>query len=169
MKTLVCIAAMWFMLSIVFGRPAEAQTQVAEGVTVVQGPLGPQVCLGRWVPSGDIAIPGVCQGQMFDVAQLTALSSQLSTEKLDQLLRVILSIDQRMAINNDQVKRLIEVTADNKTLFSRQAGESLRSAITKRFNALPKEVVADNLVRTELTRLKEGIFKDIEKHSAHTP
>ncbi len=169
MKTFGCSAAIWLMLSLVYAGPVPAQTRMAEGLTVVEGPAGPQICLGRWVPSGDVALPGVCQGQMVDISQLAALSSQMSSEKLDQLLRDVLSIDQKLAVSNDQVRRLIEVTEESRDVLSRQAGESLRSTISRRFDALPREVLADNAVREELAKLKENILKDIERHYAPQP
>jgi hypothetical protein len=167
MKTLICITTIWLVFFIVGASSVQSQTQVVEGYTFIRGGTGPQVCLGRWVPPKDVALPGVCEGQVVGVDQLTAISTRLSADRLDQLLLALTSIDQKLAVNNDQLKRLIEATVNTQTSIDqqvRQVSEFLRETITKRFDALPEEILANDLFKEELTKLKEDILKEVEKH-----
>jgi len=167
MKTLICITTIWLVFFIVGASSVQSQTQVVEGYTFIRGGTGPQVCLGRWVPPKDVALPGVCEGQVVGVDQLTAISTRLSADRLDQLLLALTSIDQKLAVNNDQIKRLIEATVNTQTSIDqqvRQVSEFLRETITKRFDALPEEILANDLFKEELTKLKEDILKEVEKH-----
>ena len=167
MKTLICITTIWLVFFIVGASSVQSQTQVVEGYTFIRGGTGPQVCLGRWVPPKDVALPGVCEGQVVGVDQLTAISTRLSADRLDQLLLALTSIDQKLAVNNDQLKRLIEATVNTQTSIDqqvRQVSEFLRETITKRFDALPEEILANDLFKEELTKLKEDILKEVENH-----
>lgn len=172
MKKLICVTAIWLVFFIAGTSPVQSQTQVVEGYTFMSGDRGPQVCLGRWVPPRDVALPGVCDGQVVDVAQLTAISARLSADRLDQLLLALAAIDQKLAVNNDQVKQLIEATVNTQTSIDqqvKQVSELLSETITKRFDALPEEILANNLFREEITKLKEDILREVEKHYSKQP
>jgi hypothetical protein len=164
MKTFICIISILLALLFLSASSVWSQTQVVEGYTFISGGTGTRVCLGRWIPSSDVALPGVCEGQVVDVEQLTAVSAKLTAEKLDQLLVALTSIDQKLAVNNDQVKRLIEVTLDTQASIEQQVDELLYEKITTRFDTLPEEILANDLFREELTKLKEDILKEVEKH-----
>jgi hypothetical protein len=117
-------------------------------------------------------LPGVCQGQIVDVAQFTAVSAKLSADKLDQLLLALFSIDQKLALNNDQVNRLIEVTVTTQTSIDQQVsqvGELLYETIARRFDALPEEILSNDLFREELRKLKEDILKEVERNYSRRP
>ena len=157
MKALSYVNAIALAVFMVSVSPAHSQ----EDYTFVANAWGPQVCLGRWIPPTDIGKFGVCEGQLVGLPQLTAISSRQSVDRLDQLLAVLSSIDQKMDINNDQVSRLIEVTANAQQ--AAQDNESLRQAITHRFVALPKELLADKVFTAEITKLREDILKEVEK------
>ncbi len=166
MKILIGVTTIWFVFFIVGLSSVQCQTQEIEGYTIVRTVTGPQVCLGRWVPPRDVGLSGVCEGQLVAVAQLSAISARQSTEKLDQLLLSLASIDQKLAVNNDQMNRLIEATVGTQTSIDqqvRQVSELLRETITKRFDALPKEILANDVFREELNKLKEDILKEVEK------
>lgn len=172
MKTLICITTIWLVFFIVGASSVQSQTQVVEGYTFIRGGTGPQVCLGRWIPPKDVALPGVCEGQVVGVDQLTAISTRLSADRLDQLLLALTSIDQKLAVNNDQIKRLIEATVNTQTSIDqqvRQVSEFLRETITKRFDALPEEILSNDLFKEEITKLKEDILKEVEKHYSTRP
>jgi hypothetical protein len=172
MKTLICITTIWLVFFVAGVSSVQSQTEMVEGYTFIRGATGPQVCLGRWVPSKDVALPGVCEGQIVDVAQLTAISARLSADRLNQILFALASIDQKLAVNNDQIKRLIEATVNTQTSIDQQVGqvsELLHDAITKRFDALPEEILANDLFKEELTKLKEDILKEVEKHYSKQP
>ena len=172
MKTLICVTTMWLVFFIVGESSVQSQTQVVEGYTFMMGPRGLQVSLGRWVPPRDVALPCVCEGQVVGVAQLTAISSRLSADRLDQVIRALDSIDQKLAVNNDQVKQLIEATVDTQTSIDqqvRQVSELLREMIIERFDALPEELLANDLFKEELAKLKEDILKEVEKHYSKRP
>jgi hypothetical protein len=77
-----------------------------------------------------------------------------------------------LAVNNYQIKRLIEATVNTQTSIDQQVGqvsELLHDAITKRFDALPEEILANDLFKEELTKLKEDILKEVEKHYSKQP
>ena len=171
MKT-ISFAAIWMVLFIVGALPVRSRAQTAEEYTFLSGRSGPQVCMGRWVPSRDIALPGVCQGSLVDVAQFTAISARQSADRLDQLLSTLTSIDQKLAVNNDQVNRLIDATVNTQISIDQQArlsGELLREAITMRFDALPEEILANDAFREELAKLKEDILKEVERSYSTGP
>jgi len=172
MKTLICVAATWLVFSSVGASPAMSQSQVIEGYTFLRGALGPQVCLGRWIPPRDVASPGYCDGQLVDVSQLTAVSARVSADRLDQILLALTSIDQKLALNNDQIKQLIETTTDTQASIDQQViqvSEILSDTITKRFEALPEDILSNDLFRNELTKLKEDILREVEKHYSKRP
>jgi len=134
--------------------------------------MGTQVCLGRWIPPRDVALPGVCEGQIIDVTQLTAVSARLTADRLDRILLALASLDQKLAINNDQVKQLIEANVKTQTSIDqqvRQVSDLLRETIARRFEALPEEILANDLFKKELEKLKEDILKEVEKHYSKQP
>jgi hypothetical protein len=112
---------------------------------------------------------------MVDVSQLTAVSARLSADRLDQILRALGSIDEKLAVNNDRVEQLIEATAANTQISIdqqvRQVSEILTEVITKRFDALPEEILTTDLFKEELTKLKEDILREVAKRysTSQTP
>jgi hypothetical protein len=165
MKIFISIAGICLVFIGIGVSPARSQTLSYEGYTFI-GATGAQVCLGRWMPSTDVALPGVCDGQIVNVPQLTAISSRQSAERLDQMLGALSSIDQRLAVNNDQIKQLLDATANTQDSIDqqvKQVNEMLREIITKRFDALPGEVLANESFKEEITKLKEDILKEVEK------
>ncbi len=172
MKTLICITAIVSVFFIVGASSVQSQTQVVEGYTFIRGAMGTQVCLGRWIPPRDVALPGVCEGQIIDVTQLTAVSARLTADRLDRILLALASLDQKLAINNDQVKQLIEANVKTQTSIDqqvRQVSDLLRETIARRFEALPEEILANDLFKKELEKLKEDILKEVEKHYSKQP
>jgi hypothetical protein len=172
MKTLIYATIILLVLFILGTPSVRSQTQVVEGYTFIRGTMGPQVCLGRWIPPRDVASPGVCEGQVVDVSQLTAISSRLSADRLDQILLALTSIDQKLALNNDQVKQLIETTVNTQTSIDqqmKQVSELLGETINKRFEALPEEIMANDEFKAELTKLKADILKEVETHYLKRP
>jgi hypothetical protein len=167
MKTLSFIIAAWLAFFIIAARPLCSQAQGDEGYTFIGSTTGTLVCMGRWIPSTDVALPGACSGQLVDIAQFTAISSRLSAERLDQLLFVLGSIDQKLSVNNEQMERLIEATVNTRISVDEQVsqvGELLRETIAEKFEALPGEMLSGELFREQLTKLKEDILKEVEKH-----
>ena len=166
MKIFVRTAVFCLALFFIGASPVRTQTQVIEGYTFLQGNSGTQVCLGRWVPSTDVALPGVCEGQLMNLPQLTAISSRISAEKLDQVLVALSSIDQRLAVNNEQIKQLINATMNTQDSIDQQVGqvnEMLHETIASRFDALPDEILANDLFKAEIAKLKEDILREVEK------
>jgi hypothetical protein len=172
MKTLICVTTIWLVFFIAGVSSVQSQTEMVEGYTFIRGATGPQVCLGRWIPSRDVALPGVCEGQIVDVTQLTAISARLSADRLNQIILVLTAIDQKLADNNNEINQLIEATVNTQTAIDQQVGqvsELLHDAITKRFDTLPEEILANDLFKEELTKLKEDILKEVEKHYTKQP
>jgi hypothetical protein len=170
MKTLICIMALWLVFFI--AGTSAAQGQGGEGYTFITGERGPQICVGRWVPPTDVALPGVCDGQVFGLSQLSAISAKQSADRLDQVLTVLGSIDQRLAANNDLVLQLIATTNNTQSSIDqqvRQGGEFLRDTIARRFEALPKEILENDLFREKLAKLKEDILEEVEKLYSKRP
>lgn len=172
MKTLVCVITMALVFFMAGVTSVQSQTQVLDGYTLIRGASGTVVCLGRWIPPKDVALPGTCEGQVVDVAQLTAISSRLTADRLDQILFALSSLDQKLAINNDQLKQLIEATIKTQTSIDEQVSQVsdlLRETITTRFAALPESMRANDLFKKEIEKLKEDILKDVEKRYSRRP
>ncbi len=163
MKKLVCATAI--CLIFVLSGAAPVWSLVIDEYTVINGPGGPQVCLGRWVRPTDISLPGSCQGQMIDIAQLSAVSSRQTVDKLDQVLNVLASIDARLALSNDQLAQLVKAAVPSRSSNeqSRQERDLLLDAVSKRFEAIPKEITSADLLRKELPKLKQDILQEIEQ------
>ena len=166
MRKIFSIAAICLAFSGIGVAPVWSQTQVVEGYTLLRGSGGTQVCLGRWIPPRDVALPGVCEGPIVDIPQLTAISSRMSAERLDQVVAVLSSIDQRLAVNNDQIRQLIDASANTQNSIDQQISQvngMLRESISKRFDALPGEILANDLFKEEIIKLKEDILREVEK------
>lgn len=109
-----------------------------------------------------------------DGSQLTAVSTKQTADKLDQLLSVLESIDQKLADNNIQIERLIETSVSTQTSLSQtqaainqqtaQVNELMHDTISSRVDALSKRVLANDTFRKELERLKQDILTDIKKY-----
>lgn len=161
------VTAIWFMYIIVCASSVQAQTQEIGGYTVIRSGSGSIICLGRWVPSTEPGRPGVCEGQLVDGLQLTAISSRQTADKLDQLLLVLGFIDQKLADNNAQIERLIEATVNTQASISQQTGqvgELMHDTISTRVDALSRRVLASDTFRKELERLKQDILEDVKKY-----
>jgi hypothetical protein len=172
MKTLFCVTTICSLLFVVGVSSVQSQPQTFEGYTVISGPWGAQVCLGRWLPPKDVAMPGMCEGQLMDMAQFTAGFTKMSADRLDQAVLLLGLIDQKLALNNDLVSRLLESTVKTQTSMEQHViatSELLREAITKRFDALSEEILASEQFREEFLRLKEDILKEVEKNYTTRP
>jgi hypothetical protein len=165
MKKISCIFTIGLILFVTGVSSVRSQTQVVEGYTLVRSGTGTLVCLGRWVPSRDIALPGVCEGELVDINHFNAVSSRMTSDKLDQMLLALSSLDQKLAINNEQIKKLIDVNVKTQTSIDeqvRQVSDLLHETITKRFEGLPGEILEDESFKKELEKLKEDILKEVE-------
>jgi hypothetical protein len=158
MRRFVCAALLSLAASVVTVSPALSQ----EEFTFVTSAFGPQVCIGRWIPSTEIGQAGTCEGQLVGVPQLTAMSTRQSVERLDQLISFLASIDQKMDINNEQMDRLIEVTVNAQQIS--KTGELLRNTISQRFAAVPDEMLKDKAFSEEIRKLRLDILRDVERH-----
>jgi hypothetical protein len=168
MKTLSYVTAIGLVLLIASATPAQSQ----EDYTFVANAWGPQICLGVWTPSSDIGKPGVCEGQMMGLPQLTAISAKQTVDRLDQLLAAFASVDEKLDINNKQVSMLIEATYETQASIDqqvKQTGEFLSEAIKQRFDAIPKEILANKAFLKELLKLREDILQEVEKRYPAAP
>jgi ABC-type transporter Mla subunit MlaD len=103
---------------------------------------------------------------MVDVSQLTAISTEQTADRLDQLLLVLESIDQRLADKNVQIERLIEASVNTQASIDQQTGqvgELLHDTISSRVDALSRRVLANDTFKKELEKLKEDILRDVKK------
>lgn len=167
MKQLIYGTAIWFTFMFVFASSIQSQTQEIGGYTVIRGGTGTIICTGRWVPSIEPGRPGVCEGQMMDASQLTAISTRQTADRLDQLLLVLESIDQKLSDNNVQIERLIEATVNTQATISQQTGqvsELMHDTISTRVDALSRRVLANDTFKKELEKMKEDILTDIKKY-----
>lgn len=172
MKILICVTIICSVFFIAGVSAVQSQNQMFGNYTMISSPSGPLVCMGRWVPPKDVALSGVCEGQLVDVNQLTAISTKMSADRLDQVLVLLGSIDQKLTISNDQVNHLLDATVKTQTSVDQQVSQMsgfLRETITERFEALPEEILANDQFREELARLKEDILKEVEKHYLKRP
>jgi hypothetical protein len=162
MKTLGFAAAICLACLAVSPSPALAQ----EDYSFITNAYGPQVCIGRWIPPTEIGRTGVCEGQLIGLPQLTALSSKQSADRLEQLIAVLSSIDQKMDINNEQLNRLIEATVNIQTSIDRQItqeSEFLRKTIARAVDKLPADFLANKVFMEEINRLKRDILREVER------
>lgn len=174
MKRLIYTTAALVAFIFICASPARTQTQDIGGYTVIRAGTGSIICVGRWVPSTEPGRPGVCEGQLADPSQLTAISTRQTADKLDQLLSVLQFIDQKLADNNAQIERLIEATVntqasinDTQTSINQQTaqvGELMHDTISSRVDALSRRVLASETFRKELEKLKQDILTDIKKY-----
>lgn len=172
MKKLVCAFAIGILLFVMGASQVQSQTQLVEGYTLVKGSSGTVVCLGRWIPSRDVALPGTCEGQVVDLNQLSAVSSRLTADRLEQILFAIAALDQKLAINNDQLKQLIETNIKTQTSIDEQVNQVsdlMRDAINTRFETLPAEIMTKDSFRKEIEKLREDILKEVEKYYTKKP
>lgn len=170
MKKLISIAALWLVFCIIGA--SSAQGQSGDGYTFITSERGTQICLGNWIPPRDVGLAGVCDGQVIGLPQLSAISAKQTVDRLDQLLTALSSIDQRLAYNNDMMTILIQATVNTQTSIDqqvRQGSEFLRDAITQRFGDLPKEIMANDLFKEELMKLKADILAEVEKQYSKRP
>jgi len=163
-KTVVCVFAAFLIIFISEIPSAWSQTTEVVGYTIVTTNEGPQICLGTWVPPANVAQPGFCQGQMLDVFQLTAVSARKSADELNELLIVLTSIAEKLDVNNKQVEQLIKITASLAPIvqLDSERKKSLHEAITQRFDALPKDVLTNDLFKKELIKLREDILSKVD-------
>jgi hypothetical protein len=166
MKTFVCITAILLLIFIIDLSEIHAQMPGDEDYTVING----TVCVGTWVPSKDVALPGSCEGQLVEMHEFAALAAKQSADRLYQVLKALTSIDQKLSVNNDQIKQLIQATNNPQFWNERlRQGNFLRERITKRFDELPKEMLSNGLHKEQITELKENLLKEIEKlYPTHT-
>lgn len=172
MKALSCFTAVWLLFLVLVVSSVQSETQVLEGYTFIRGATKTSVCLGRWIPPRDVGLTGVCDGQVADVDQLSALSAKLSADRLDQLLGVLSSIDQKMAVSNEQIRKLVQATSDTRDSIDQQVtqvSDLLYETITQRFDELPEEIMTNDRFREEITKLREDILKEVEKHYVKKP
>ncbi len=142
-----------------------------EGYTFITTDRGAAICFGRWITAADPALPGHCDGQVLGLSELTAISSKQSVDRLDQLLGVMSAIDQRLAENNEQIGRLIQVTSDIQSAIDRQVNpvsEFLRETINRKFAELTDQTVDDH-VRQQIERLKSDILAEVERRYPSRP
>ncbi len=166
MKRWLCLTVICLGLFVVGASPVRSEAQGAKGYTFLRGAFGPQVCVGRWVPSSDVAVPGTCEGQLMDVSQFTAVSSEQSADRLDQMLVSLASIDQKLAVSNNQLERLIDATVNTQKSIDEQVRSvtnMLHETISRRFDELPAEMLASEEFKKEITKLKEEILGDVER------
>jgi hypothetical protein len=166
MSRLVCIVAILFALFVADVSLVYSQGQILDGYTFVRSGTGPAVCLGRWVPPQDVSLPGVCEGELVDISYLTAISARLTADRLDQIITALSSLDQKLALNNDQVRQLIDVSVRTQTLIDeqgRQLSDILSESISRRFEDLPAEILSNELFKEEIDKLKADILKEVER------
>jgi len=168
MKIIIFFALIWSVIFIAGVSPAQSE----ESYTFLMGDRGPQVCVGTWIPPRDVGLAGTCQGQIFGVPQLTAVSTKQTVDRLDQVVGFLSSIDEKLTDNNSRLDRLIEATVNTQTSIDRQVrqvNEFLRETITERFNELPSEMLENEEFRDELTKLKEDILDEVSKRYPPQP
>ena len=152
------------------GLPLQSYAQENAGYTFLSGASGRMVCQGRWVPSTDSALPGNCEGQLMDLGQFSAVSAKLSADRLDQAINVLVSIDQKLSVNNNELQGLVAATASlQKSIDNQPTQGSLSEVIAKRFDSLPEEVLSNALFKQEIAKLKEDILKEVERRYSTKP
>ncbi len=154
----------WICTLFFMSVPAISDAQ--QDYTVIMTERGPHVCVGTWLPPREAGLAGECQGQVMSFQQFSAISARQTADTLNQLVPTLSAIDQKMAVNNEQISRLIEVTAGMQTAIERQTAQTsdfLNETIASKFRSFPEELLADEKVRNELERLKKEILEEVER------
>lgn len=166
MKSLIHTGAICLLLFFLIADGSEvcAQTPGDQEYMVVNGSGGPQICIGRWVQSQDVAQPGSCEGQLVDMNQFAALSAGQSADRLSGILNILTAIDRKLAVNNDQVKELLKAAGNTRGTDEQHSRVNfLREQITKKFDELPGVMPANDQYKKQIADLKEAILKEVEK------
>jgi len=182
MKKYYLAIAVGFIFMFLCASLARAQAQVVEGYTFVRTVSGTAVCLGTWIPPRSAGLPGRCEGELVDVSQLNAVSAKAAADKLDQIFTFLVAIDEKIAINNDQLNQLvIAATATQASIEEqvrqisdlqsarieeqqRETNEVLREMINERFEELPKAMLESDAFREEMEKLRKDILEEVQKH-----
>ncbi len=105
-----------------------------------------------------------------DLGQFSAVSAKLSADRMDQAVNVLVSIDQKLSVNNNELQGLVAATASlQKSIDSQPTQGSLSEVIAKRFDSLPEEVLSNALFKQEIAKLKEDILKEVERRYSTKP
>jgi hypothetical protein len=167
MKKLICFTVS-VLLVLILGLPLRSTAQES-GYNFIRGPFGPQVCIGRWVPPTSNDVSGTCVGQVLDVVQFNAVSSRLSADRLDQATGLLESIDARLAAGNDKLDRLIDAAITLGEVPVAGQDSELSTTIAGRFDAIPAELLANDLFKQELAKLKKDILNEVAKRYQPLP
>jgi hypothetical protein len=138
---------------------ADAQSgpiQNYEGMMILPSTYGDQICLGNW--NSDL---GRCDGPAVSSGALAAISAAKSADKLEQIRRLLDTLNNGLSANTQALLN-IQKSAD---LQSRPAGESIKQAIAKRFDAIPAGVLTEGSVRREIEKLKEDILLEVDQRN----
>lgn len=158
MKSFIFIAIWVVMLFILSGSFAAAQTPPAQeynGKVIVPSTYGDLICFGSWD-----AEAGRCNGPQVSSGGLAALSAMQSAGALERIQALLDTMSKTLSQNTEAVLS-IENSIDRQ---NREAGESLRQAISKRIDAAV-ETIGDDAAKEELRQLKKDLLAEVDRRS----
>ena len=97
--------------------------------------------------------------------------SRMTADKLDQILFALSALDQKSAINNDQIKQLIDINLKTQASLDeqvRQVSDLLHESINKRFSELSEKLLEDESFRKRSRNLKPTFCKRSKPLSGRT-
>ncbi|HLG22013.1 MAG TPA: hypothetical protein VI382_04300 [Candidatus Manganitrophaceae bacterium] len=161
MKTFFLIATFVLTFSNVPSSDAQnSQIQNYEGMVILPSTYGDLICLGNW--NSDLKR---CDGPAVSSGALAAISAAKSVDKLEQIRLLLDTMNSGLSAHT-QALLDIKKTID---LQNHPAKESIKQAITTRFDAIPAEILTDDSVRKEIERLKEDILLEVDGKSLKPP
>ena len=136
------------------------QIQNYEGMVILPSTYGDLLCLGNW--NSDLKR---CDGPAVSSGALAAISAAKSVDKLEQIRLLLDKMNNGLSANTQALLN-IQKSVD---LQKRPAKESIKQAITTRFDAIPSGILTDDSVRNEIERLKQDILLEVDQSSLKSP
>lgn len=160
MKASILVAMFAFAFLIPDVLSARAQTppppQNFDGKVILPSTFGDLICLGGWD-----AEARRCNGAQVSSGGLAALSAMRSAEALERIQALLDTMNKTLSENTEAVLS-IELSIDQQ---NRQAGESLRQAISKRIDAAVETIGDDDSVKEALQKLKNDLLREIDREN----
>ncbi|MDC4205993.1 MAG: hypothetical protein MPW14_00875 [Candidatus Manganitrophus sp.] len=152
-----------FLLSSVDLPATHAQSnpiQQYDGNIILPSTFEDLICLGNWNAELER-----CEGSAVSSGALAAISAAKSADRLEQIRLLLNSINNKLS-ENTQALIDLQKSFD---LQNAPATQSLREAISTRFDAVPTGVLNDDSVKEELDRLRKDILEAVERKNPAPP
>lgn len=134
--------------------------QQYDGNIILPSTFEDLICLGNWNAELER-----CEGSAVSSGALAAISAAKSADRLEQIRLLLNSINNKLSENT-------QALLDLRKSFDLQdapATQSLRDAISTRFDAVPTGILTEDSVKEELDRLRNDILEAVERKNPAPP